>query len=156
MNLAWSPSYSAHPTLWRATHDRRGLRPANPTQARAALAQASGKFFYMFFSRCGGTDLTTDCSLVAANLMFGSCRTLVCSGSTVWQLPNSGLAAAKLWFGGCQTWVWQLPNQSFGNEKLSLLMVLHYIRSVSMYFVFGFAIPLLSWHLVTLVQSMMK
>jgi len=97
-------------------------------------------------------------------LQLGGCQ------SQVRQLPNSGLlglnrlaaaklrfgSAAKLWFGGCQTWVWQLPNQSFGNERLSLLMLSHYIRSVSMYFAFGFAIPLLSWHLVTLVQSMMK
>jgi hypothetical protein len=95
--------------------------------------------------------------LAAANLRFGSSQTLVCSpSSAAAKFGNSSLAAAKLWFGGCQTWVWQLPNQSFGKERLSLLMLLHYIRSVSMYFAFGFAIPLLNWYLVTLVQSMMK
>jgi len=41
--------------------------------------------------------------LAAAKLGFGS-------HTQVWQLPNSGLAAAKLWFGSCQTRVWQLPN----------------------------------------------
>ena len=35
--------------------------------------------------------------IYAAKLWFGSCQT------RVWQLPNSGLAAAKLGFGGCQT-----------------------------------------------------
>ena len=62
--------------------------------------------------------------LAAAKLWSGSCQTLV------WQLSNSGLAAAaKLWFGSselgcqalscqalsCQTQVWQLPYSGLGS-----------------------------------------
>ena len=50
--------------------------------------------------------------LAAAKLWLGSCQT------RAWQLPNSGLAAAKLWFG-----VWQLPSQSC---KITLILGFSY------------------------------
>ena len=45
---------------------------------------------------------------------FGSCQT--CQ-TLVWQLPNSGLTAAKL-FGSCRTLVWQLKFGSCQTRSL--------------------------------------
>ena len=54
-----------------------------PSKAHTGKGGGSGSWWeilLMFFSRCGETDFTTDCSLAAANLRFGSSQTLVCSG----------------------------------------------------------------------------
>ena len=91
---------------------------------------------------------------------FGSCQT------QVWQRPNSGLAAAKLWsgsckalvwaaascqtlvwqlgFGSCQTQAWQLPNSGLlGSGSCQARVDAIVLYSFCQFSFFGFTITLL-------------
>ena len=67
-------------------------------------------------ARLGFGSCQTNSGLAAAKLGFSNCQT------RVWQLPNSGLAAAKLWF----TRVWQLPNS--GKCQTRVLVMKSFLR----------------------------
>ena len=56
---------------------------------------------------------------VGVDLRFGVlCLKCIDGRTQIWPLPHSGLAAAKHWFGSCQTLVWQLPNPSVAAAQL--------------------------------------
>jgi hypothetical protein len=63
-----------------------------------------------------------------AHMQPGNCQTLVwlqvvaelrfdSRQTRVWQLPNSGLADAKLWSDSCQTLIWQLPKHTHKTNR---------------------------------------